>query len=329
MRDVLPGGWSGHPLSLYLEPKTDVVMAEDEWIECVNSGIFPRPMGVLSRASALPGNQLICLHSFSPGGDKMLSIDLTGRRALVTGGARGIGAGVVWALAECGASVAFNHRGSERGNQAASQLKSRLTALGKHIFDFTAPAEDMESMRQVVSDAAGKMGGLDIVVSNVGQNWVATLEDLDLEGWQRGLDLNLTTAFIAVKTALPWLLKARRADIVLVGSSAAIDGGGGVAHYAAAKAGLDGLTRALMRELPRRGIHINTVHPCVVDTDLLRERYDDEKKLARLVAQVPLGRLSKPQDIGALVAFLCSDLGGFICGQSILVDGGRTLWRNT
>lgn len=85
--------------------------------------------------------------------------------------------------------------------------------------------------------------------------------------------------------------------------------------------------RALMRELPRKGIHLNTVHPCVVDTDLLRERYCTEEDRARLIAQVPLGRLGKPEDIGALVTFLCSNLGSFICGQSILVDGGRTLWR--
>ncbi len=259
----------------------------------------------------------------------MLTIDLTGRKALVTGGARGIGAGIVRALAECGASVAFTHLGSERGTKAAEQLVAGLNTTGGQILDFTAPAEDMGAMRQVVSEAAGKIGGLDIVVPNVGKNWVAPLEDLDLEGWQRGLNLNLTASFIAIKAALPWLLKAERADIVLIGSSAVVDGGGGVAHYAAAKAGLEGLMRALMRELPRQGIHVNTVHPCVVDTDLLRERYDDEEKRARLAAQVPLGRLARPEDIGALVAYLCSDLGGFICGQSILVDGGRTLWRNT
>jgi NAD(P)-dependent dehydrogenase (short-subunit alcohol dehydrogenase family) len=84
---------------------------------------------------------------------------------------------------------------------------------------------------------------------------------------------------------------------------------------------------ALMRELPRKGVHINVIHPCVVVTDLLRERYDTDEKRAALAAQVPVGRLSTPQDVGALVAYLCSDLGGFICGQSILVDGGRTLWR--
>jgi len=100
-----------------------------------------------------------------------------------------------------------------------------------------------------------------------------------------------------------------------------------MSHYAAAKAGLEGIVHGLMREFPRRGIRINMVHPCVVDTDLLRERYDTEEKRARLAAQVPLGQLARPEDIGHLVAFLCSDLGGFICGQSLLVDGGRTMWK--
>ena len=115
--------------------------------------------------------------------------------------------------------------------------------------------------------------------------------------------------------------------MVIIGSSAAYDGGGGSVHYAAAKAGLTGLMYGLMREVPQQGVHVNLVHPCVVDTDLLRERYDTEAKRDGLAGQVPVGRLAKPEDIAYLVAFLCSELGGFICGQSILVDGGRTLWR--
>ena len=123
------------------------------------------------------------------------------------------------------------------------------------------------------------------------------------------------------------MLQARQGTIILIGSSVVVDGGGGGVHYPAAKAGLEGLMRGMMRELPRRGIRVNIVHPCVVDTDLLRQRYDTEEKRAQLAAQVPVGRLATPADIGHLVAFLCSDLGSFICGQSILVDGGRTLWR--
>jgi 3-oxoacyl-[acyl-carrier protein] reductase len=256
----------------------------------------------------------------------MLCINLQGRKALVTGGARGIGAGIVRALARCGAQVAFTHLGSERGKAAAQQLIEELSGLGP-VYGYTTAAQDADAMLRTVSEAAERLDGLDILVPNVGMNWVAPLDELDLAGWQRALDLNLTASFIAVKAALPWLMKAGRADIVLIGSSGVYDGGGGGVHYAAAKAGLDGFMRAMMRELPRKGMRVNVVHPCVVDTDLLRERYGDEEKRARLAAQVPVGRLGRPEDIGSLVAFLCSDLGSFICGQAILVDGGRTLWR--
>lgn len=257
----------------------------------------------------------------------MLTIDLTGRKALVTGGARGIGAGVVRALCECGAWVAFTYWGSERGKAAAARLVEEMTASSRKVRGYIAAAQDMEAMKAVVATSAETMGGLDIVVPNVGMNWVAPIETLDLDGWQRALDINLTASFIAIKAAVSWLLQAPRSDIVLIGSSAVVDGGGGGVHYAAAKAGLEGLMKALMRELPRRGTHVNVIHPCVVDTDLLRERYNDEEKRAELIAQVPVGRLSRPRDIGSLVAYLCSDLGSFICGQSILVDGGRSLWR--
>ncbi|MEJ2554786.1 MAG: SDR family oxidoreductase [Anaerolineae bacterium] len=257
----------------------------------------------------------------------MIAIDLSGRKALVTGGARGIGAGIVRVLTDCGASVAFTHTGSIRGSAAADELVSEQASAGHQVCGFPALAEDPNAMYNVVKRAAEAMAGLDILVPNVGQNWVAPLESLDLQAWQRAVDLNLNSAFIALKAAYPRLKEAGRADVVLIGSSGVIDGGGGGAHYAAAKAGLQGMMAGLMRELPGQGIHINVIHPCVVDTDLLRERYDDEKKRAKLIAQVPVGRLARPEDIGHLVAFLCSELGSFICGQSILVDGGRTLWK--
>lgn len=257
----------------------------------------------------------------------MLTIDLTGRKALVTGGARGIGAGIVRALANAGAQVAFTHLGSERGNTAGQALVEELARCGQTVIPLHAAAEDMLAMQAAVTSAAGQMGGLDIVVPNVGANWVAPLAELELDSWQRALDLNLTSAFIAARCALPWLVQAKHGDIVLIGSSAVVDGGGGGIHYAAAKAGLLGMMVALMREMPGQGIRVNTIHPCVVDTDLLRQRYDTEEKRAGLAAQVPLGRLSRAEDVGNLVAFLCSDLGSFICGQSILVDGGRTIWR--
>jgi len=256
-----------------------------------------------------------------------LGIDLTGRKAFVTGGARGIGASIVRTFAKAGALVAFTYLGSQRGVQAAEELVQELSGSGHPVCSYVAAGQDMMATRGAVEAAAVQMGGLDILVPNVGQNWIAALQDLELEAWQRALDVNLTSAYIAVKSALPWLTRAARADVVLIGSSGVLDGGGGGIHYAAAKAGLEGMMRALMREFPRRGVRVNIVHPCVVDTDLLRERYDTDDKRARLTEQVPVGRLGRPEDIASLVAYLCSDLGSFICGQSILVDGGRTLWR--
>ena len=223
----------------------------------------------------------------------MVQIDLSGRKALVTGGARGIGAGVVSVLAKCGADVVFTH--------------------------LDIPDDS----------AADELNGLDIVIPNVGVNWVIPLADLEIDKWKKGIELNLTTSFIAAKAAYPHLRKAKRGDMVFIGSSAVYDGGGGSVFYAAAKAGVEGMAFGLMREMPQENIHVNVVHPCVVDTDLLRSRYNTEEKIDKLKATVPIGRLSKPEDVGNMVAFLCSELGSFICGQSILIDGGRTMWKRS
>lgn len=109
----------------------------------------------------------------------MVTIDLTGRKALVTGGARGIGAGIVRVLAECGAGVAFTHLGSKQGVLAAHKLMSDLTRHGHSVFSFRAAAQDVEAMDRVFADAAERLGGLDIVVPNVGMNWVSRLDELD------------------------------------------------------------------------------------------------------------------------------------------------------
>jgi len=113
---------------------------------------------------------------------------------------------------------------------------------------------------------------------------------------------------------------------VLIGSSAVYDGGGQAMDYAAAKAGLKGMMIYLCRAFARRGILANTVHPCVIETDLLRQRYADAEAKAKLVAQIPAGRLGKPEDVAGLVAYLASPWGDYVCGQDILLDGGRVLF---
>lgn len=254
----------------------------------------------------------------------MVEINLNGRKAFVSGGARGIGAGICKVLANCGADVAFSFKSNQ---SAADKLVGELVSVGVKAVAIQASACDPKAMEKAFNLAAKTLNGLDILAVNVGQNWVASLDELSIEDWSKGIDINLTSAFIAVKLAYPFIKEKPRGDIILVGSSGVYDGGGGSPFYAASKAGLVGMMNSLMRELPEKNIHINTIHPCVVDTDLLRGRYNTPEKIEALAAQVPLGRLSTPDDIGNLAAFLCSDLGSFITGQSILVDGGRTIWK--
>jgi NAD(P)-dependent dehydrogenase (short-subunit alcohol dehydrogenase family) len=115
--------------------------------------------------------------------------------------------------------------------------------------------------------------------------------------------------------------------IILIGSSAAYDGGGGVLDYAAAKAALNGMMLFLCKQYARKGILTNAVHPCIIDTDLLKDRYGEPEKREKLRSQIPAGRFGTPEDIAGLVTYLVSPWGDYICGQDILVDGGRTFFK--
>jgi 3-oxoacyl-[acyl-carrier protein] reductase len=254
----------------------------------------------------------------------MLEISLKGRKAFITGGSRGIGAEICRVLAECGADVAFTYKENVK---AAEDLVKELVPKHVHIFSTQAAAEDEHVMAVAVDNAAKAFGGLDILVANVAGGQKASLTELSIEDWRKGLEINLTSAYIACMLVYPYLRKARRSDIILIGSSAAYDGGGSVPYYATAKEGLVGLTRYLMRELSDKNVRINTIHPCMVDTDGFRKYRNTPEIVEKLRDQVPLGRLSKAEDIANLVAFMCSDLCEFMTGQSILVDGGRTLWK--
>ncbi len=186
---------------------------------------------------------------------------------------------------------------------------------------------DSEGTKQLVDRIAKEHGRIDILVFNVGRNLERTVEEMTDEGWKKFLDLNLTTAFYGVKAVIPHMVKQKHGRIILIGSSAVYDGGGGAIDYAAAKAGMSGMMLYLCKTYTRKGINTNIVHPCVIGTDLVRERYSTPEKWQKLTAQIPVGRIGTPEDIGGMVAFLASAWGDYITGQEILLDGGRTLWR--
>jgi 3-oxoacyl-[acyl-carrier protein] reductase len=243
----------------------------------------------------------------------MIALDLTGRAALVTGGARGIGAEVCRVLTRAGAGVAAVDNSFEGVVTAAMPL--------------AADVRSMADLCRAAEAAAARFGRLDILVTCAGTTSRQTVEELSGEEWERIVGVNLTGTFNAVKAALPHLLRQGAGAIVLVGSAAIVAGSGGGVHYAASKSALEGLCRGLTRELAGKGIRTNLVHPSLVDTELLRRRHPDPATREKLAHEVPIGRLGRPADIAHMVAFLASDLAGYITGQSIFVDGGRTFCK--
>ncbi|MFH1009533.1 MAG: SDR family NAD(P)-dependent oxidoreductase [Candidatus Latescibacterota bacterium] len=257
----------------------------------------------------------------------MLAIDLSDKRALVIGGSRGIGAAITETLCAAGASVIFTHTGNPRHQEPLQRLLTRIRESGGSVEAAVLDAVDSAKTTSRVDEMVAQHGKIDLLVCNVGQNLARPVAEVSDTEWAQFLDINLTSAFYAVRAVLPHMVAANYGRIVFIGSSAAYDGGGGAIDYAAAKSGLNGMMLYLTKNYAHHGIVTNTVHPCVIETDLLRERFASEEARKTLVSQIPVGRLGQPEDVAGLVAYLVSSWGDFVCGQSLLVDGGRTQCR--
>jgi len=173
-------------------------------------------------------------------------------------------------------------------------------------------------------EKAASPTGLDVLVNNAGTTSVARIEGMPLEVWDRTLRINLSGTFYCCRAAIPHLKQRPGAAIVNISSSSAMVGGGGGGHYAASKAGIDGLTRHLARELAP-GIRVNSIQPRTIETDLFQARYASAPlEQEKLLNQIPLRRVGQPEDIADAIAFLASDWAAYITGQILLIDGGRT-----
>ena len=259
----------------------------------------------------------------------MLTIDLSGHVALVLGGSRGIGASITEKLCEAGAATIFTHTGNPKHESRVQDLISCIREKGGSVEGVILDALDSVGTTETADRIAKEHGKIDILVPNVGQNLARSVEQSTDDEWRQFIDINLTSAFYGVRAVLPHMLNQGRGRIILIGSSAVYDGGGGAIDYASAKAGLIGMMNYLLKAYGTKGILTNIVDPCLIETDLLKERYADEAAMAKLRAQTVVGRVGKPEDIAGLVAYLASEWGDFICGQSILVDGGRTFFRQS
>src|ERR1700731_3821794 len=243
---------------------------------------------------------------------------LADRRALVTGGSRGIGAGIVRRLAADGAAVAFTYR---EGKGPATDLGKEIVGSGGTAWAVQADSADPEALRAAIADTVGRFGGLEVLVNNAGTSHHAPIEQFPMAEYDRLLAVNVRAIFVAIQAALPHLGAAGR--IITIGSVLADRAPiGGISVYSLTKAAVAGLSRNLARELGPRGITVNTVQPGPVETDTNPASGDFADAVRSLTA---LGQYAQPRDIADAVAFLARIESRFVTGASWNVDGGFAL----
>jgi 3-oxoacyl-[acyl-carrier protein] reductase len=242
--------------------------------------------------------------------------DLTGQTALVTGASGGIGGAIARALHRQGASVALAGTRVAVLAALAEELESRAHVVPADLTDPAAPDS-------LLREAEAAMGRVDILVNNAGitrDNIALRLRD---EDWQAVVDVNLTAAFRLTRAALRGMVRRRHGRVISISSVVGITGNAGQANYAAAKAGLIGMTKSLAAETASRGVTVNCIAPGMITT-AMTERLSDEQR-GRIAAAIPMGRFGKSDDIAAAAVYLASAEAGYMTGQTLHINGGMAM----
>jgi len=244
-------------------------------------------------------------------------MSLAGKVAVVTGGSRGIGRAICLRLADMGAKVVINYVSRP---EAAEETKAQVEALGGECtlvkFDVASSSEVQAAFKQITSEC----GRIDILVCNAGitrDGLIATMKEGD---WDQVMAVNLKGAFNCIKAGCRPMMKQRWGRIIIITSVVGFAGNAGQVNYSAAKAGLVGLTRSAARELASRSITVNCVAPGYIDTDMTTDLPESVKE--KILSEIPLGTLGKPEDIASAVTYLASEDARYVTGQSIHVNGG-------
>lgn len=245
-------------------------------------------------------------------------MSLNGKTALVTGASKGIGRAIALRLAEDGANVAVIYAGSA---DKAETVVNEITALGVNAKAYRCNVADSAAVNETVKAVTNDLGKIDILVNNAGITRDGLMLRMKDEDFDAVLNTNLKGVFNMIRACYSGFIRKKSGRIINISSVSGIMGNAGQANYSASKAGVIGLTKSVARELASRGITCNAVAPGFIQTDMTENLGDNNP----LLNSIPLGRMGKPEDIAAAVAFLASDSAAYITGEVLKVDGGLAI----
>ncbi len=248
---------------------------------------------------------------------------LENKVAIVTGAARGIGEAIATKFAEQGANVAFTYV-SDGSAEKAKALEEKLTGMGVKAKAYQSNAGDLVQCESLVNDVLKEFGTIDICVNNAGISKDNLLLRMTPEQWQDVLNVNLNSVFYMTKQVIRPMMKAKSGSIINMSSVIGIMGNAGQASYAASKAGIIGFTKSVAKELGSRNIRCNAIAPGFVETDMTHYLNESEGA-SKYLADIPLGKFAKAEDIANVALFLASELGSYLTGQTISACGGLNI----